>query len=239
MHLKLWKLLRILPHPKVYRALLEGVAAGIEHKGVLENIERCFHVVDIGANRGQFALITRLCYPEAKINSFEPLQEPAKIFKKIFFSDKLTKLHPFAVGPSTGEALIHVSSSDDSSSLLPISKEQTSIFPNTGEKEIRVVQVKQLSECLSENEIASPALLKIDVQGYELSALRGCSTLFHRFKYVYVESSFVELYVGQSLASEVIEYLSNYKYQLIGVYNMYYDQHGRSIQADFLFERSE
>jgi len=88
---------------------------------------------------------------------------------------------------------------------------------------------------LDADAILPPALLKIDVQGYELEALRGCEPLLDRFRHVYVECSFMELYEGQGLASEVIGYLAVYGFRLVGVYNMGYDRKGHAIQGDFLF----
>ncbi len=75
------------------------------------------------------------------------------------------------------------------------------------------------------------------MQGFELEALRGCESLFGCFRYVYCECSFVELYDGQALAHEVIDYLSQHGFKLAGVYNMTYDKQGIAIQADFLFNR--
>jgi len=239
MMFKLKKLIGIVKEPLFIRALLNGAAAGVEHRKILANLSVCRHVVDIGANRGQFALISRHCFPNAKIDSFEPLKEPSEIYKRVFANDDLSCLHRFAVGPEKAESIIHVSSRDDSSSLLPISEGQISLFPETFEKETRVIRVVPLDEVLSGSDILSPALLKIDVQGFELSALHGCSSLLHNFQYIYVECSFVELYLGQAFADEIIRFLINYNFRLVGVYNMHYDKFGKAIQADFLFESSD
>jgi len=83
----------------------------------------------------------------------------------------------------------------------------------------------------------SPALLKLDVQGFELEALKGCEDLLHCFAWVYAECSFVELYEGQALADGVIAWLRERGCVLSGVYNMTYDKQGRAVQADFLFCR--
>lgn len=236
---KLKKLFGILMEPFFIRALWRGTAAGIEHKKILENLIELHHIVDIGANRGQFSLIARHCFPTAKIDSFEPLREPAAIYARVFKDDPNTALHSYAVGPEKSEATIHVSSRDDSSSLLPISNGQVSLFPKTAEKETRTIQIVPLDMLFSDADILSPALLKMDVQGYELSALIGCASLLQKFDHVYVECSFVELYEGQSFADEIIKFLSDYQFKLIGVYNMYYDRAGRAIQADFLFKKNE
>lgn len=52
---------------------------------------------------------------------------------------------------------------------------------------------------------------------------------------VYCECSFVELYSGQALAHEVIDYLSRHKFVLKALNNVQHDQVGQVVQADFAF----
>lgn len=192
-------------------------------------------VVDIGANRGQFALCIRRLYPKAKIFSFEPLHRPAATYKKIFQKDRGVKLFDKAIAAHAGSAEMHVSRWDVSSSLLPFGQAQHDNFPFTEESSRETVSVATLSDCVDRDAIKETALLKLDVQGFELSALRGCEDRLAEFKYVYVEASFIELYVGQALATEVIEYLFTKGFQLICVANLSKGNARRPIQADFLF----
>ena len=232
---KINKFFRIIFVSAFAKALLHHqVAAGVEHEKVLRSL-RCKHVVDIGANRGQFALICRKVFPDARIDSFEPLDEPAARYRSVFRGDGLANLHPFAIGPTEGEAIIHISKADDSSSLLPITPRQSSLFPGTEEKGTRTIQVLPLDAIFRDTEIIQPTLLKIDVQGYELECLEGCQQLLTLFAYVYVECSFIELYNGQALAHEVIDYLHRQGFCMTGVYNTHYDRDGMAVQADFLF----
>lgn len=232
---KLVKLFHNLMEPLFLRGLSRGVVAGTEHLDALQSM-RCVHIVDIGANRGQFALAARKCCPFAKIISFEPLTEPASVFRRVFADDPLTTLHETAIGCQEQEADIHVSNADDSSSLLPITSLQTGLFPGTSEKETRKIQVKRLDSILQREEIGKPALLKIDVQGFEKQVLEGCNSLLQEFTYIYVECSFVELYANQSLAPEVISFLAESGFGLSGIYNIYYNKKGFTIQGDFLFK---
>jgi FkbM family methyltransferase len=218
------------------RALLHGVAPSLEHLNMLRCLQPSL-VVDIGANRGQFALAARHCFPEARIVSFEPLPGPASIFRRVFAGDARVTLHESAIGSEAGSATIHVSESDDSSSLLPITAKQNALFPGTSEAGTQVIRVVHLEDCLGPKELQAPSLLKLDVQGFELSTLQGCETLLHEFSWVYAECSFVELYEGQALADEIIAWLRDRGFKLSGVYNMSYDPEGRAIQADFLFRR--
>ncbi|MFZ2628318.1 MAG: FkbM family methyltransferase [Rugosibacter sp.] len=211
------------------------VAAGAEHMSALRQLAGCRMVVDIGANRGQFALVARQCFPAARIVSFEPLPGPAAIFRRVFAQDDAVMLHEAAVGPSPGEAVIHLSARDDSSSLLPITARQNALFPGTAEAGTATIRVARLADHVSAEIIAPPALLKLDVQGFELQALAGCEDVLARFAWVYVECSFVELYAEQAFADAVIAWLRERGFVLQGVYNMAYDGEGRAVQADFLF----
>lgn len=212
------------------------VTAGVEHARVLSGLD-CHTVVDIGANRGQFALVARRCLPHARVISFEPLPAAAVKFRAVFAGDDRVTLHEVAIGPAPGDATIHVSKRDDSSSLLPITATQVALFPGTEETSTAVVRVAPLREFIPAADIQTPALLKLDVQGYELEALRGCEDMLGQFACVYAECSFVELYAGQAKADEVIAWLRERGFRLRGVHNMDYDRDGRAIQADFLFAR--
>ncbi len=235
--MKATKLAAILKCPYYQTRLLRyRVAAGVEHARVLSGLD-CRTVVDIGANRGQFALVARQCHSQARVISFEPVPAVAAKFRAMFAGDDCVTLHEAAIGPVAGNAVIHISRRDDSSSLLPITSTQVALYPGTAEAATATVRVAPLREFLPASDVRPPALLKLDVQGYELEALRGCEDLLDRFAYVYAECSFVELYGGQALADEVIAWLRERGFTLRGVHNMDYDSGGRAIQADFLFVR--
>jgi FkbM family methyltransferase len=233
---RLDKLAQVIRSTRFLRTLLyHRVLAGAEHRQVLA--ADLATVIDIGANRGQFALSLRRWAPEARVIAFEPLAGPAARFRKVFKGDRKVILHQSAIGPETGKATIHVSAKDDSSSLLSILAVQERLFPGTGEVRTESVQVGRLCDYVSADEIVAPAMLKLDVQGFELAALAGCEDLIPRFVYVYVECSFVELYQGQAIADEIIAWLREQGFKLSGVYNLCYDKKGKAVQGDFLFAK--
>jgi FkbM family methyltransferase len=232
------KLVRVLATPS-YRSAFRraGVAAAVEHEPLLNNLKFA-SVVDIGANRGQFSLVARHCYPAARIFAFEPLLAPADRFSAALGADSLVTLQRLAIGPASGSAAMHVAAEDDSSSLLPITPLQQSLFAGTHEVSTETVRVECLANCINQADLRSPALLKIDVQGFELPVLEGCLTLLPNFSHIYVECSFVELYAGQALADDVIRWLGDNNFGLSGVYNASYSPSGTAVQADLLFRQS-
>lgn len=218
------------------QGLQQGIAAAVEHVKILENFE-LNTIVDIGANKGQFSLLSRKLFPNATIIAFEPLKEPASKFEKLFINDSATSLEQVAIGPERKSTVIHVSAKDDSSSLLPINKIQHELYPGTSEIGTLNIRVHRLNDFLGPEQVVSPALLKIDVQGYELETLKGCDDLLIYFDLIYIECSFIELYEGQSLVNDVVDWLHARKLRFSGVYNMSYDKSGNAIQGDFLFSR--
>ena len=230
------KFSQVIQSMRLLQALLRHrVLAGAEHRNVL--LRDLGIVVDIGANRGQFALAVRQWVPKAQVVSFEPLSGPATIFRRVFSGDDQVVLHQSAIGPMSMMKKMHVSARDDSSSLLPISSVQITIFPGTEEVSTTEVRVAPLDEFMTADDLQKPAMLKLDVQGFEFDALRGCESLLKCFDLVYCECSFIELYSGQKLAWEIIDWLSARNFCLIGMFNPAYDHQRQAVQADFLCSR--
>lgn len=233
--MKLRKALRLLREPAYRRALRHWVGATTEHEH-LRALPPLATVIDIGANRGQFSLTARHLFPAARIVAFEPLPGPAARYREVFASDPAVQLHQLAIGPEPGEALIHVAGRDASSSLLPIGELQGQRYPGTGEVATLPVRVARLDAVVGAGGLPRPALLKLDVQGFELAALRGCEPL-ERFDWIYAELAFVELYRDQPLAHEVIGFLAGRGFGLHDINNLEADHAGHAIQGDFLFRR--
>jgi len=234
---KIRKLLSVLFNRQYLTvALLHRVFPSIEHNFLWSNNYRT--IVDIGANNGQFTLASRKHNKESNIYAFEPLSKPAETFSSIFRDDPKVKLFRVAVGPEARRSVMNVSRSNDSSSILPISDLQNELFPNTYKDSSEEIVEETLESLLGNNEIIAPALLKIDVQGYELEVVKGSRACLDSFIHVYCECSYVPLYESQPLASEIVEYMMEAGFYLHGVYNTCYTKHGVAIQSDFLFMRN-
>jgi FkbM family methyltransferase len=233
--IRIRKLLHAFSSSSGMRALKHGVAASIEHSAALGDAQYK-SIVDIGANVGQFALFARERYPTAAIFSFEPLEDCWAIFSSIFGSDQRVQLFRCGIGPVDAKAAINVTKENDSSSLLSPAATQVEVF-GTEVSTKKTVELRRLPSVLSGEQLVAPALLKIDVQGFELDVLRGAEDLLKCFDSIYVEASYVELYQGQALAGDVIEYLRTQGFELRGVFNQHLDGSKGALQADFLFKQ--
>lgn len=231
------KLLHAISTSSGRRALRAGVAASIEHRCALDGTEYKT-VVDIGANVGQFALFAREQYPCAMIYSFEPLDDCWKKFNEIFAQDSRIQLFRCGIGPSDTNASLNVTNRNDSSSLLAPAEAQRHVFGTTVNTN-RTVELRKLASVLRRDQLVSPAFLKLDVQGFELQALRGCEELLSSFEAIYVEASYVELYEGQALVGDIIDFLRLHGFAISGVFNQHVDSARGPLQADFLFKQKQ
>ncbi|MDG2535774.1 FkbM family methyltransferase [Sphingomonas sp. HITSZ_GF] len=231
------KVASLLPNARFRSALLgQRVAAAVEH---LEAIRFCAPatLLDVGANKGQFATAVRGTLPETQIHAFEPLPMAGERFEAVFKGDGHTQLHKVALGKEAREARFYVADRDDSSSLLKPGAGQAAAFGVSTAREI-TVSVKPLEAVIDPATLQGPILLKIDVQGAELEVLEGIQSL-DRIDFIYVELSFVELYEGQALFEDVRAYLASRGFLLRGVYNQVSTAEFGPTQADCLFVRAD
>lgn len=213
--------------------LLNAVAPTIDHSKPLSGL-RVVKIIDVGANRGQFALFARTTWPSADILCFEPLPEPCGMLRRLFANANV-EIRQIALSDATGTMPMYVTKSDDSSSLLQIGTNQKRLSNTVVDHIEETISVDTLDNALSNLPLPIGTLLKIDVQGNEAQVLRGAVTALPTLSWVYVECSFQELYVGQSLASAIIVFMDQNGFELSGVFNQTFDTKIGAIQADFLF----
>lgn len=233
---KVLKGLSVAKSPSYRAALRRGVAASIEHDAV--PLPRDVStVLDIGANRGQFAVWASGRFPTASIRCFEPIPEARAKLESVIPADRDIRVFDVALSSSPGTVDFHVSVDDDSSSLLSASETQVGMFPGSRpERKIRV-RTARLDDTLDEDEVLSrPLLMKLDIQGAELEALSGAERTLEQTDFVLVECSFVELYEGQAMGDEVIAFLRARGFELEGLYSPTHSG-GRLLQADALLVR--
>lgn len=225
--------LSALAVPDYWPTLARGVVPGIEHGSAFRGHEFAT-VIDVGANKGQFAAFARHRWPAARLLCFEPLPDPRTKLETVVRGR--AEVHPIALGNAEGEANMHLASREDSSSLLPLGDAQKQYF-SMDEERVVSVPVRRLDTVVHLDDLKLPALLKIDVQGFEFETLQGAAGLLRSIDAVYVECSFVELYVGQKLAADVTDFLREFDLVETGRFNVCRKEL-QDVQADLLFERA-
>ena len=230
------KLLALLRCSCYRSCLCRGVAAAIEHEAVLLQ-QSARTVIDIGANRGQFAVVARRVWPRVSILAFEPIDDARQVMETVFFNDPLFRAYPVALGSREGTAVLHLSRHEPASSLLPIGPQQAHAFPGTEAAGVRVVPIHRLDRILQGQNLEKPVLCKIDVQGTEKEVLEGMGTVSEQIDILLIEASFVEFYVGQSLFSDLLPWLGCHEFGLDGLYDAVTDDRGNVTQCNCLLRR--
>lgn len=161
-------------------------------------------VLDVGANAGQFAVASAKLFPNAWIHSFEPVPECVESLRRNVSSLGNVVVYPFALGEAAGEVTVHVNSYTHSSSVLRLAQVHLDVFPEARETRSINVEVTTLDLVSRDLEFERPALLKLDVQGYEAQVIRGGVETLKRVDYVVLEASFKPMYEGELLFMDIV-----------------------------------
>ena len=131
--------------------------------------------MDLGANRGFFAyLFAKLTGSKGKVHCFEPIPENLKSLKTNVSIFPWVEIHPFAVGDKKSEVEMHYSKNElEKAALQP----ETMRACDTTAK----VNLVTLDEYMKEVSKAPIHFIKCDVEGHELKALKGMSSLLREF----------------------------------------------------------
>ena len=195
-------------------------------------------VLDVGANRGQFAQGLFEAGFSGRVVSFEALPSAhAELTANARARPETWRVAPaVALSDREGEAEFFVNYSDATSSLLPPSRQSIeSIAGLQPAGAVRVMQ-RRLDDFSADYEFAAHrSFLKIDVQGGERLVLAGAAQTLREVVGLVVEVSFVPLYEGQPLAFEIVAELQSLGFQIYDVAVAYRDSDTfQLIQADIV-----
>ncbi len=111
---------------------------------------------------------------------------------------------------------LHVTSNEQSSSILPLKKHQE-VYPHIKETHQVKVDSKKLDTLLQELKL-NPSdynILNIDIQGAELLALQGATNCLRYIEAINTEVNYEELYEGCVLIEELDEFLDEHGFQRV------------------------
>lgn len=218
----------IFPHHGVYQETIHGATFELDLK---DNIQRNVFFgayepkettllksllkpgmtfVDIGANIGYFsALASSLVGKNGTVFSFEPSPYVFAKLKKMADSATFQNIQSFSIALSDEPGQLN----------LPVPKEGNhtpSFLDKTNSNQIRV-EVRRLDDCLPPEKINNIDLLKIDVEGFELKALRGAEKLLRarRIKNIICEFNEYWLREAGTSSEELLQFLLDRNFDLL------------------------
>jgi FkbM family methyltransferase len=198
-------------------------------------------VLDVGAAIGMYGRRIRDADYRGRICSFEPLSGPFRQLERTAASDPLWSCHRLAIGGKVGTAMINVAGNSDSSSLLPMNERHERSAPDSvyiGTEQVTMTTLDAVWDEMVGS--AERPYLKLDVQGFELEALRGADRSLPKLHGIQAELSLVQLYEGAPLWTDVITYLQDRGFHVAQLAPAFSDpKTGEVLQVDGIFTRSQ
>ncbi|MFP5245211.1 MAG: FkbM family methyltransferase [Thermoanaerobaculia bacterium] len=194
-------------------------------------------ILDVGAHHGLTALQYAHAFPQATIYSFEPFPESMAILHRNVAGHSRIVPVPSAVSEKSGETKFFLNQFSATHSLLPRPSGGHRYYASTAGPAGEVtVPVTTLDEFTASRSIERVAILKLDIQGGELMALRGASRLLseHPPALIFTEIQFVPHYEGAPLALEVLQMLRGAGYALVNFFGTVTAANGQLRYSDAL-----
>ena len=195
-------------------------------------------IFDVGAHRGKITTKYRQLFPNSIIYCFEPFPDSFEVLKNRFSCDSKIKLIPAAVSEVSGQRKFFVNYRSATNSLLPRPFTLRKYYPeDAGPKTEIQVPVLSIDDFVSTKKIKKIDVLKLDIQGGELMALKGAIQTLKKgnASLVYLEIMFVPHYENMPLFYELWNFLETHQYTLFDIYNLKRAKNGQLRQGDALF----
>ncbi len=170
-------------------------------------------IIDVGANKGQSIDFFLSIYPSATIHAFEPNKTLFQILNIKYKQNQNINIYNEGVSAKDGDLRFNVNVLDETSTFEEINKESVYLKkkakilgknPDNLITETYSIPVTTLSSFFSKNNIKIVDIIKIDVEGHELSVIKGLFTsgLTSKINYIQIENHKDDMY---SLKYEQIE----------------------------------
>ena len=194
-------------------AVGEHVAAVLDQYGV--NL-----VIDVGANRGQYAKRLRRAGYRGRIASFEPVPDVFERLREAAAGDPRWSVHPFALGREDTVTSMHVVPGTLSSVLAP-SDFGAERYVQLRAPAAQRVEVRRLDGLLDELTagIDDPRpYLKLDTQGYDVEVFQGAGERVSDFVGMQSELALMQIYEGMPRLPEALALYEGSGFEVTALY---------------------
>jgi FkbM family methyltransferase len=194
-------------------------------------------IIDGGAELGDSTSRFKSVFQNAQIHAIEPRESAFRQLEVEFSNDDSVKLHKIALGEVNSTLTLNVTDNGGYSSVLDLDKDEApdglrSELAVTDVREEESVEVTRLDEL-----VESADILKLDLQGYELEALKSSDDLLSGVSIILTEVHFTPIYNGQPTYCDVAAFLEDRDFKLFNLYDNITRSDGQLIAADALFVR--
>ncbi|NNE35881.1 MAG: FkbM family methyltransferase [Rhodothermales bacterium] len=191
----------------------------------------CFF--DVGAFKGGWTSRVCKCFPDATYHLFEPQSLFDSGIRAALAERKLQHhviVNECAVGRRRGQAELGIMGEGARGSSLLIPERQRD------ELQLFKVPLICLDDYVAENAIDFIDFMKMDIQGGELNALRGATTVLPRTKYLHLETWLVKSYGGQTPSiHEIMSFLRDYDFTPLDFLGQHRTPSGLLVHVDIVY----
>ena len=197
-------------------------------------------IYDVGANIGLKVEEFLIAFPDSKIHAFEPIPDCFKGLEKKFSENDSVVLNNIGISNEISVKQFNINAGIGTSSFLESKK--TGLNSDNQVKTLQKVELPltTLDYYAKMNSHFKINLLKLDIQGSELNALKGAEQLLKQKKidFIFCETYFIQQYEAQPLFYDISNYLITLDYVLQDVYHPIYGN-GKIAWCDSLFVRND
>lgn len=194
-------------------------------------------ILDAGASDGRISRRLLKRFPDARAYAFEPNPSYADALKAYARQDDRFRPQFLALSDAEGTATLHITDSAGNTSLFRPGVGFDKVDPQ-GARISREVPVKTVTidNWAAQNGGTDIQVMKFDIQGAELRALRGGEAMLRRTVcLVYAEVWFHSIYEGGAVFSDIDQFLLACGFVLYDFYKPKYNDRGLIQWANTIF----
>lgn len=169
-------------------------------------------ILDVGANIGGWTRMAKKIFPEAAFLMVEPQPEMRKFLDSICSEYKDVQWVEAGAGATRGNLIQTIWEDLAGSSFLPAVREE--LLSSGKQRKVEIITIDSL---LQDKGLKAPELVKLDIQGFELEALRGAESLFRETEVFILEISLYKFMDGIPLFREVISFMGDRGYEMYDI----------------------
>ena len=128
-------------------------------------------------------------------------------------------LGKFAAGSIVNRSKLNIANNGQSSSILEFGTHKES-YPHIRYTKKTEIEIIPLDQWIEEKSIIRDKynFLNIDIQGYELEALKGSIKQLSFVDYVYLEVNFRQVYENCSELKDIDDFMNKFKFKRVGIF---------------------